>query len=87
MPPRGNSPRIAALQEKNATLNRQADYRRRSLKRVNEATSEPWRVGVLFSQSGHMSVIEETQLRGTLLAIDEINSSGGLNGRELMPII
>lgn len=34
-----------------------------------------------------MSVIEETQLRGTLLAIDEINSSGGLNGRELMPII
>ena len=34
-----------------------------------------------------MSVIEETQLRGTLLAIDEINCAGGVNGREVMPII
>jgi branched-chain amino acid transport system substrate-binding protein len=46
-----------------------------------------WRVGVLFSQSGVMAVIEETQLRATLLAIDEINGSGGINGRELVPII
>jgi branched-chain amino acid transport system substrate-binding protein len=50
-------------------------------------TSEPWRVGVLFSSTGLMAVIEETQLRGTLLAIDEINSAGGINGRELTPII
>ncbi len=50
-------------------------------------TSEPWRVGVLFSQSGYMSVIEETQLRGTLTAIDEINDSGGINGRPIEPII
>jgi ABC-type branched-subunit amino acid transport system substrate-binding protein len=49
--------------------------------------SEPWRVGVLFSQSGVMAVIEETQLRATLLAIDEINSAGGVNGREIVPII
>lgn len=57
------------------------------MKRTNKATTEPWRVGVLFSQTGHMSVIEETQLRGTLLAIDEINCAGGVNGRELVPII
>jgi ABC-type branched-subunit amino acid transport system substrate-binding protein len=57
------------------------------LKHLGQTTSEPWRVGVLFSHSGYMSVIEETQLRGTLLAIDEINSAGGLNGRELVPII
>lgn len=50
-------------------------------------TSEPWRVGVLFSRTGFMAVIEETQLRGTLLAIEEINSSGGINGRELMPVL
>ncbi|MGB6539860.1 MAG: transporter substrate-binding domain-containing protein [Xanthobacteraceae bacterium] len=42
---------------------------------------------MLFSQSGVMAVIEETQLRATLLAIDEINQSGGVNGRELVPVI
>lgn len=49
-------------------------------------TSEPWRVGVLFSQTGFMSVIEETQLRGTLVAIEEINDGGGINGRPIEPI-
>ncbi len=48
---------------------------------------ESWRVGVLFSSSGFMAIIEETQLRGTLLAIDEINAAGGINGRELTPVI
>ena len=51
--------------------------------RCPEVASESWRVGVLFSQTGVMAVIEETQLRATLLAIDEINRSGGVNGREL----
>ena len=55
--------------------------------RFQEAGSGPWRVGVLFSRSGVMAVIEETQLRATLLAIDEINQSGGVNGRELVPVI
>ena len=52
-----------------------------------EAGLGQWRVGVLFSQSGVMAVIEETQLRATLLAIDEINQAGGVNGRELVPVI
>ncbi len=50
-------------------------------------TSEPWRVGVLFSKTGFTAVIEETQLRGTLLAIDEINAAGGVNGREIVPVL
>ena len=50
-------------------------------------TSEPWRVGVLFSSSGYMALIEETQIRGTLVAIEEINARGGINGRELLPVI
>ncbi len=54
--------------------------------RKQAKTSEPWRVGVLFSNSGFMAVIEETQLRGTLLAIDEINAAGGVNGREIVPV-
>lgn len=53
----------------------------------NVRTSEPWRVGVLFSRTGFMSVIEETQLRGTLIAIDEINERGGVNGRPIEPVI
>lgn len=48
---------------------------------------DEWRVGVLFSSSGFMALIEETQLRGTLLAIDEVNAAGGVNGRELVPVI
>ncbi len=51
------------------------------------AGKEPWKVGVLFSQSGFMAVIEETQLRGTLIAIDEINDNGGINGCPIEPII
>ncbi len=50
-------------------------------------TSEPWRVGVLFSSSGILAVIEETQLRGTLTAIEEINDNGGVNGRPIEPVI
>jgi branched-chain amino acid transport system substrate-binding protein len=47
-------------------------------------TSEPWKVGVLFSRSGFLAVIEETQYCGTMVAIDEINAAGGINGRELV---
>ena len=43
--------------------------------------SGPWRVGVLFSQSGVTAAIERTQLNATLLAIEEINARGGVLGR------
>jgi ABC-type branched-subunit amino acid transport system substrate-binding protein len=46
-------------------------------------THQPWRVGVIFSQSGVMAAIEETQLRAPLLAIDEIDQAGGVNAREM----
>jgi branched-chain amino acid transport system substrate-binding protein len=52
-----------------------------------QVTNEPWRVGVLFSQSGFMALIEDTQFRGTMIAIEEINANGGINGRELQPVI
>ncbi|WP_372423632.1 transporter substrate-binding domain-containing protein [Salinarimonas chemoclinalis] len=55
--------------------------------RSSSQTTEPWRVGVLFSQSGFMAVIEETQLRGTLTAIEEVNAAGGINGRPIEPVI
>jgi branched-chain amino acid transport system substrate-binding protein len=54
---------------------------------IRPSRDGPWRVGVLFSRTGVTAVIEETQLSGTLLAIDEVNDAGGINGRELVPII
>lgn len=46
-------------------------------------TSEPWRVGVLFSRSGLMQVSETEHFLGTALAIEEINRAGGVLGREI----
>jgi branched-chain amino acid transport system substrate-binding protein len=54
---------------------------------TDDRTSEPWRVGVLWSQTGVTAVIERSQLQGTLFAFEEINADGGVNGRELVPII
>lgn len=51
---------------------------------VSASTSEPWRVGVLFSRTGHLSNIEKTQYMGTMIAIQEINDAGGIDGRELV---
>lgn len=50
-------------------------------------TSEPWRVGVLLSQTGVTAAIERSQLNGTLLAIEEVNGKGGILGRAIEPVI
>jgi branched-chain amino acid transport system substrate-binding protein len=52
---------------------------------INRAGSgaETWRVGVLFSRSGVMEVTETEHFFGTALAIQEINQSGGIRGREI----
>ncbi|WP_134500995.1 transporter substrate-binding domain-containing protein [Microvirga pakistanensis] len=44
-------------------------------------------VGVLFAQTGTMAVTERAQLSGTLLAIEEVNSRGGIAGRMIVPVI
>src|SRR3984893_17355835 len=53
----------------------------------SENTNAPWRVGVLFSQTGVTSAVEQSQLNATLLAIEEINSSGGVLDRMVQPVI
>lgn len=50
------------------------------------ANKDPIRVGVLFSETGVTSTIGHSQLQGTLLAIDEINEAGGIDGREIVPV-
>ncbi|MDA4848700.1 transporter substrate-binding domain-containing protein [Hoeflea sp. E7-10] len=43
-------------------------------------------VGLLFSFNSLTSAVETTQHQATLLAIDEINSQGGVNGTPLAPV-
>jgi branched-chain amino acid transport system substrate-binding protein len=54
---------------------------------VSDDNSGEWRVGVLFSQTGVTAAIERTQLNATLLAIEEINASGGVLGRRVEPVM
>lgn len=44
---------------------------------------DPIRIGVLCSETGVTSVIETSQRIGTMLAVEEINAAGGIQGREL----
>jgi branched-chain amino acid transport system substrate-binding protein len=48
--------------------------------------AEPWRVGILFSRSGVMSISGSEHFFGTVLAIEEINAAGGVLGRQIEPV-
>jgi urea transport system substrate-binding protein len=48
---------------------------------------EKIKVGVLFSETGTMANSEIPVINATLLAIDEINSQGGINGKLLSPVV
>lgn len=50
-------------------------------------SKEAVKIGVLFSQSGHMSVTEQAHIQGVLLACAEINAAGGIDGAPLEPVI
>ena len=44
-------------------------------------------VGVLFSLSGGLAMIEKSLSDATLMAIEEINAAGGVNGMMIKPIL
>src|SRR5262245_41466171 len=46
-----------------------------------------WEIGLIFSQTGRLANIGTSQLEGAILAVDEINASGGINGLPLSPVI
>lgn len=50
------------------------------------SANDTWRVGVLFSRSGVLSVSETEHFLGTVLAIEQINASGGILGRLIEPV-
>lgn len=49
--------------------------------------SEPIRVGILHSVTGTMSFSEQSVIEATMLAIEEINAAGGVNRRQIQPIL
>jgi urea transport system substrate-binding protein len=51
------------------------------------ASGDTIKVGILHSLSGTMAISEVSVKDATLLAIEEINAAGGINGKLLEPII
>jgi urea transport system substrate-binding protein len=47
---------------------------------------EPLRIGLIYSLTGPLSVTEASIHRGAVLAAEEINAAGGVNGREIVTI-
>lgn len=81
------TPRSTLMFVRPRALRVTAERRRWSLHLSQTMTStEPFRVGVLFSKTGVTSSIESSQLQGTMFALQEINESGGIEGRELLPV-
>jgi urea transport system substrate-binding protein len=48
---------------------------------------KPIKVGILHSLTGTMAISEKAVADGTLLAIEEINQLGGINGQKILPLI
>jgi len=45
------------------------------------------KVGVLFSLTGTTAIIEESLNKATIMAIEEINDAGGINGMKIVPVV
>lgn len=50
---------------------------------MKQSAGEPWRFGVLFSQTGVTATAERAQLNATILAAEMINRAGGIRGRPI----
>lgn len=45
------------------------------------------KVGVLFSLTGTTGIVEESLNKATIMAIEEINDEGGINGMKVVPVV
>ncbi|MBP3469097.1 MAG: transporter substrate-binding protein [Lachnospiraceae bacterium] len=50
------------------------------------ASGETIKIGLLYSFGGHESTLESCMYNGAMLAINEINAAGGINGKLIEPI-
>jgi len=58
-----------------------------SIGACQKSDDTPIKIGILHSLTGTMAISERPVVDATLLAIEEINQSGGLLGRKLVPVI
>jgi len=52
-----------------------------------DAQNEPIKIGILHSLSGTMAISERSVVDAALLAVDEINTEGGVIGRQILPVV
>lgn len=57
------------------------------LRRYWPGSRPPVRVGLLHSQTGYLAISEASVLEAELLAIEEINAEGGIDGRRVDPVV
>ncbi|MDQ4117101.1 MAG: transporter substrate-binding protein [Actinomycetota bacterium] len=43
-------------------------------------------LALLFSSTGGLAAVEQSIAKGALLAVEEVNAAGGIDGRELVPV-
>lgn len=53
----------------------------------NLQAADEIKVGVLFSQTGGLSIVEKSLASATMMAIDEINEAGGVKGMMIKPVL
>ncbi len=54
---------------------------------IARAAGSEIKVGVLYSLTGTTAIIETSLNQATLLAIEEINAAGGINGAKIKPVV
>ena len=50
-------------------------------------SDEPIKVGLLWSQTGMLSVVENDSTQVSLFAIDKLNAEGGIAGKQIEPVV
>jgi urea transport system substrate-binding protein len=53
----------------------------------SDGAGDPVKIGLLYSLSGELGVTENSILLGALLAVDEVNATGGIHGRPLEAVV
>ena len=53
---------------------------------TSSSQGDAWKVGLLYSETGVTAEIEKTQLKASILAIEELNETGGVLGRPIRAI-
>jgi len=54
---------------------------------ASSQSKDPIRVGFLFARSGALGLMGEESLQAGLIAVEQINARGGINGRMIEPVI